>query len=184
MRKEAIRVEKVYSIIDLQKLLSPVFATYSVKKATLFGSYAKGVATEKAISICSWTAVCAASPSSACSKASPMRCVFQSISSTFLRSLRTPLWIRKSIGQEWRSMKNKDRQVLDRVHYEQRQPHLALLLLSHFTVCRNLQWIVLITLYILEWVFIFFEVQLVHHDIFCFLIYYCTTFLFTPKVLI
>ena len=40
-------MEKIYSIEELQKLLSPVFASFGVKKATLFGSYAKGVATEK-----------------------------------------------------------------------------------------------------------------------------------------
>lgn len=40
-------MEKIYSISELQTLLSPVFASYGVKKATLFGSYAKGAATEK-----------------------------------------------------------------------------------------------------------------------------------------
>ena len=38
-------MEKVYTITELQAILAPVFTAYGVKKATLFGSYAKGVAT-------------------------------------------------------------------------------------------------------------------------------------------
>lgn len=36
--------EKVYSIAKIQSLLRPVFDSYRVKKAVLFGSYAKGCA--------------------------------------------------------------------------------------------------------------------------------------------
>lgn len=36
---------KVYTISELRDVLSPVFAAHGVKKATLFGSYAKGLAT-------------------------------------------------------------------------------------------------------------------------------------------
>lgn len=38
-------MNKVYTIAELQTILSPVFAAHGVKKATLFGSYAKGLAT-------------------------------------------------------------------------------------------------------------------------------------------
>ncbi len=34
----------VYSVEDIQKLLIPVFSKHNVKKAVLFGSYAKGKA--------------------------------------------------------------------------------------------------------------------------------------------
>ena len=40
-------MDRAYSIAELQKLLSPVFASYGVKRATLFGSYAKGSASAK-----------------------------------------------------------------------------------------------------------------------------------------
>ena len=36
--------DTVYSISTIQALLQPVFNTYHIKKAILFGSYAKGVA--------------------------------------------------------------------------------------------------------------------------------------------
>jgi len=36
--------EKVYTIDELKSLLSPIFASYPVRKATLFGSYARGEA--------------------------------------------------------------------------------------------------------------------------------------------
>ena len=38
-------MEKVYSIPELQRILTPVFDSYGVKEAVLFGSYAKGLAT-------------------------------------------------------------------------------------------------------------------------------------------
>jgi len=40
-------LEQIYSIDDLRSILSPVFALYGVKRAVLFGSYGKNVATEK-----------------------------------------------------------------------------------------------------------------------------------------
>ncbi len=39
--------EQIYSIDDIREKLFPVFADYNISKATLFGSYVKGVATEK-----------------------------------------------------------------------------------------------------------------------------------------
>ena len=36
--------ETVYSISKIKSLLQPVFSNYNIKKAVLFGSYAKGVA--------------------------------------------------------------------------------------------------------------------------------------------
>ncbi len=38
-------MDKVYTIPELKTILSPAFAEYGVKRAVLFGSYAKGVAT-------------------------------------------------------------------------------------------------------------------------------------------
>ena len=38
---------KVYSLTELKSSLHPVFSRFGVRKAVLFGSYAKGVATEK-----------------------------------------------------------------------------------------------------------------------------------------
>lgn len=38
-------MEKVYSIPELKQILTPVFDSYGVKEAVLFGSYAKGSAT-------------------------------------------------------------------------------------------------------------------------------------------
>jgi len=40
-------MSKVYSLPELQSILSPVFSEYGVRKAVLFGSYAKGTATEQ-----------------------------------------------------------------------------------------------------------------------------------------
>ena len=40
-------VNKVYSIPELQSILSPIFQQNGVKRAILFGSYAKGLATSK-----------------------------------------------------------------------------------------------------------------------------------------
>lgn len=40
-------VNKVYSIPELQNILSPIFQQNGVKRAILFGSYAKGFATPK-----------------------------------------------------------------------------------------------------------------------------------------
>ena len=39
--------EKVFTIDELKTLLFPVFQGYNVKRAVLFGSYGKGVATPK-----------------------------------------------------------------------------------------------------------------------------------------
>ena len=36
--------DKIYSISNIQALLAPVFQSYNIKKAILFGSYAKGLA--------------------------------------------------------------------------------------------------------------------------------------------
>lgn len=36
--------ETIYSIAKIQSLLKPVFDAYQIKKAVLFGSYAKGLA--------------------------------------------------------------------------------------------------------------------------------------------
>jgi len=38
--------DKIYSISNIQSLLQPVFKEYNVKRAILFGSYAKGLAVE------------------------------------------------------------------------------------------------------------------------------------------
>ncbi len=38
---------KVYSAQQIQAILNPVFSDYNVKKAVLFGSYAKGLAKEE-----------------------------------------------------------------------------------------------------------------------------------------
>ncbi|MDR1158615.1 MAG: nucleotidyltransferase domain-containing protein [Oscillospiraceae bacterium] len=40
-------MEKVYDISEIRRALRPVFAEYPVYSATLFGSYAKGKATEQ-----------------------------------------------------------------------------------------------------------------------------------------
>ncbi|MDY3030460.1 MAG: nucleotidyltransferase domain-containing protein [Clostridia bacterium] len=40
-------LDAAYTINTIQSALTPVFDKYQVKKATLFGSYAKGKATEK-----------------------------------------------------------------------------------------------------------------------------------------
>ena len=40
-------MEKIYSVETIRKLLSPVFKNYNVQSAVLFGSYAKGTATEQ-----------------------------------------------------------------------------------------------------------------------------------------
>lgn len=36
--------DTIYSVSDLKEILTPVFVKHSVKKAVLFGSYAKGLA--------------------------------------------------------------------------------------------------------------------------------------------
>ncbi len=36
--------EKVYTIQQIQDILNPIFTNYNVRKAVLFGSYAKGLA--------------------------------------------------------------------------------------------------------------------------------------------
>jgi hypothetical protein len=40
-------MSKVYTLPELKTILTPVFAEHGVKKAILFGSYAKGLATER-----------------------------------------------------------------------------------------------------------------------------------------
>lgn len=37
----------IYTLPQLSQLLSPVFDSYGIRKAVLFGSYGKGLATEK-----------------------------------------------------------------------------------------------------------------------------------------
>ncbi len=39
-------MSKVYTVAELQRVLDPVFARFGVKRAVLFGSYAKGQADE------------------------------------------------------------------------------------------------------------------------------------------
>lgn len=36
----------IYSVSDIQNILNPIFTAHGVKRAVLFGSYAKGCATE------------------------------------------------------------------------------------------------------------------------------------------
>lgn len=38
--------DKIYSVSTIKSLLQPVFKSYNIKKAILFGSYAKGLATQ------------------------------------------------------------------------------------------------------------------------------------------
>jgi len=45
--KEALRMEKIYSLEEIKEMLRPIFMTNAVYKAVLFGSYAKGNATNK-----------------------------------------------------------------------------------------------------------------------------------------
>lgn len=40
-------MDRIYSIPELQSILTPIFARYGVKRAVLFGSYGKVSATEK-----------------------------------------------------------------------------------------------------------------------------------------
>lgn len=40
-------MDKVYNLEEIRKILNPVFITNPVHQAILFGSYAKGLATEK-----------------------------------------------------------------------------------------------------------------------------------------
>ena len=39
--------EKVYSISEIQEKLHPIFKSYAISKAYVFGSYSRGEATEK-----------------------------------------------------------------------------------------------------------------------------------------
>ena len=39
-------MSKIYSLSELKSILDPVFSEHGVRKAVLFGSYAKGTATE------------------------------------------------------------------------------------------------------------------------------------------
>ncbi len=38
---------EIYTIDDIKETLYPIFSDYNIKKATLFGSYVKGVANEQ-----------------------------------------------------------------------------------------------------------------------------------------
>lgn len=40
-------MQKVYSVREIENILHPVFAGYGVRRAVLFGSYAKGQATTR-----------------------------------------------------------------------------------------------------------------------------------------
>lgn len=40
-------MSEIYSLPQLKRILAPVFDAYGIRKAVLFGSYAKGTATEK-----------------------------------------------------------------------------------------------------------------------------------------
>ena len=40
-------MEKVYTVPQLRAILAPIFSRYGVRRAVLFGSYGKGIATEK-----------------------------------------------------------------------------------------------------------------------------------------
>lgn len=40
-------MRKVYTVSEIQAMLHPVFAGYGVRRAVLFGSYAKGAATSR-----------------------------------------------------------------------------------------------------------------------------------------
>lgn len=39
--------QKVFSSFEIQQILNPVFSQYNIRKAILFGSYAKGTASER-----------------------------------------------------------------------------------------------------------------------------------------
>ena len=39
--------DRIYTLQEIQAILSPVFSNHNVKRAVLFGSYAKGVADRK-----------------------------------------------------------------------------------------------------------------------------------------
>lgn len=39
--------DKIYTVDDIKTALHPIFSSYSVKKAILFGSYVKGMANSK-----------------------------------------------------------------------------------------------------------------------------------------
>ena len=40
-------MNQIYTLPEIQSLLAPVFARHGVRRAVLFGSYAKGSATER-----------------------------------------------------------------------------------------------------------------------------------------
>ena len=40
-------MSEIYKLPQLKHILTPVFDAYGIRKAVLFGSYAKGIATEK-----------------------------------------------------------------------------------------------------------------------------------------
>ena len=42
-------MSKVYSVREIENVLYPVFASHGVRRAVLFGSYAKGVASPAAM---------------------------------------------------------------------------------------------------------------------------------------
>ena len=45
--RQANGMENIYTVPQLQAILSPVFSRYGIRRAVLFGSYGKGTATEK-----------------------------------------------------------------------------------------------------------------------------------------
>jgi predicted nucleotidyltransferase len=45
-KKGGVNMDRIYSVDEIRQRLEPVFASYPVYKATLFGSYARGEATE------------------------------------------------------------------------------------------------------------------------------------------
>ncbi|MBR0282813.1 MAG: nucleotidyltransferase domain-containing protein [Oscillibacter sp.] len=43
-REEAVTMGAAYSIAEIQRILNPIFTAHGVRRAVLFGSYAKGCA--------------------------------------------------------------------------------------------------------------------------------------------
>ena len=51
--------EGIFTFDEIKRRLQPIFTSHRVRQAILFGSYGKGPATQKAMWICWWTAICA-----------------------------------------------------------------------------------------------------------------------------
>lgn len=47
IKRQGASMSKIYTLPELQKILTPIFRQNGVKRAILFGSYAKGLATAK-----------------------------------------------------------------------------------------------------------------------------------------